>query len=99
MQDLLTNQEKDLNRLQKLLHIAQTDLEQERRLKEAGDSQIRMLTTELRRTEEEIKDIRLDAQENEKMKKIREQNEKLTAENFEYAVENVSSKNICLFRS
>ena len=57
MQDLLTNQEKDLNRLQKLLHIAQTDLEQERRLKEAGDSQIRMLTTELRRTEDEIKDI------------------------------------------
>ena len=99
LQDLLTNQEKDLNRLQKLLHIAQTDLEQERRLKEAGDSQIRMLTTELRRTEDEIKDIRLDAQENEKMKKIREQNEKLTAENFEYAVENVSSKNICLFRS
>jgi len=87
-EDLLTNQEKDLNRLQKLLHIAQTDLEQERRLKEAGDSQIRMLTTELRRTEDEIKDIRLDAQENEKMKKIREQNEKLTAENFEYAVEN-----------
>ena len=49
-----------------------------------------MLTSELRRTEDEIKDIRRHAQENDKTKKIKDQNEKLTAENFEYAVENVS---------
>merc|ERR1712130_199319 len=46
------------------------------------------LTSELRRTEDEIKDIRRHAQETDKTKKIKDQNEKLTAENFEYAVEN-----------
>ena len=49
-----------------------------------------MLTSELRRTEDEIKDIRRHTQENEKSKKTKDENEKLTAENFEYAVENVS---------
>merc|ERR1719225_381684 len=52
-----------------------------------------MLKVELRRTEEEIMGIRqsketVDSGSKADLGKLREQNEKLSAENFEYAVEN-----------
>ena len=93
----MTSQERDLSRLQGSLKEVRGDLESERRLVAAGESQIKMLKAELRRTEEEIRTIR-QVQETEgrgsnaDMVKLREQNEKISAENFEYAVENVSIK-------
>ena len=92
----MTTQERDLSRLQGSLKEAREELEAERRLVEAGEAQIKMLKVELRRTEEEIRDMR-QSQETEArggntdMGKLREQNEKISAENFEYAVENVSN--------
>ena len=62
---------------------------------EAGEAQIKMLKAELRRTEDEIREMRQNQEtevrgSNVDMTKLREQNEKISAENFEYAVENVS---------
>ena len=91
----MTTQERDLSRLQGSLKEVREDLEAERRLVEAGEAQIKMLKAELRRTEEEIREIRQNQEcevrgSNVDMGKLREQNEKISAENFEYAVENVS---------
>ena len=91
----MTTQERDLSRLQGSLKEVREDLEAERRLVEAGEAQIKMLKAELRRTEEEIREIRQNKEtkvrgSNVDMTKLREQNEKISAENFEYAVENVS---------
>ena len=91
----MTTQERDLSRLQGSLKEVREDLEAERRLVEAGEAQIKMLKAELRRTEEEIRQIRQNQEteargSNADMGKLREQNEKISAENFEYAVENVS---------
>ena len=91
----MTTQERDLSRLQGSLKEVREDLEAERRLVEAGEAQIKMLKAELRRTEEEIREIRQNQESevrgsNVDMTRLREQNEKISAENFEYAVENVS---------
>ena len=91
----MTTQERDLSRLQGSLKEVREDLEAERRLVEAGEAQIKMLKAELRRTEEEIREIRQNQEtevrgSNVDMGRLREQNEKISAENFEYAVENVS---------
>ena len=93
----MTSQDRDLSRLQSSLKEVRGDLESERRLVAAGEAQIKMLKAELRRTEEEIRTIRQsqeteDRGSNADMVKLREQNEKISAENFEYAVENVSIK-------
>ena len=93
----MTSQDRDLSRLQISLKEVRGDLESERRLVAAGEAQIKMLKAELRRTEEEIRTIRQsqeteDRGSNADMVKLREQNEKISAENFEYAVENVSIK-------
>ena len=91
----MTTQERDLSRLQGSLKEVREDLEAEHRLVEAGEAQIKMLKAELRRTEEEIREMRQNQESeargsNVDMGKLREQNEKISAENFEYAVENVS---------
>ena len=95
-QNIMTTQERDLSRLQGSLKEVKEELESERRLVEAGEAQIKMLKMELRRTEEEIRDMRKSQEtevrgSNSDMGKLREQNEKISAENFEYAVENVSN--------
>lgn len=92
-ENIMTSQERDLSRLQGSLKEVREDLESERRLVAAGEAQIKMLKAELRRTEEEIRDIRQSQEtegrgSNADMGKLREQNEKISAENFEYAVEN-----------
>ena len=92
----MSTQERDLSRLQISLNETRKELESERRQVEAGEAQIRMLKVELRRTEEEIMGIRqsketVDSGSKADLGKLREQNEKLSAENFEYAVENVSN--------
>ena len=87
LQDILANQEKDIGRLQRNLKFTQSELEEERRLREAAESQVRMMSVELRRTEEEMKKTKKDTHGDDSLKI---KNEKLGAENFEYAVENVS---------
>ena len=52
---------------------------------------MKQLQAEVRRAEQEAEQLRRRGQEEEPgMDRLREHNEKLTAENFEYAVENVS---------
>merc|ERR1719305_1208385 len=81
-ENIMTTQERDLSRLQGSLKEVKEELESERRLVEAGEAQIKMLKVELRRTEEEIREMR-HSQENEvrgsnsDMGKLREQNEKI----------------------
>ena len=98
----MTTQERDLSRLQGSLKEVKEELMSERRLVEAGEAQIKMLKVELRRTEEEIREMRHSQEtevrgSNSDMGKLREQNEKISAENFEYAVENVSNGHWTLF--
>lgn len=83
--DILTNQERDLNRLQHINDKLQSELDQERKLRQAGEEQIRLLKVELRRTEKDIHEMSK-SQET----AARKHSENLSAENFEYAVENVS---------
>ena len=69
------------------------DLQQERRLREAGDQQMEMLKVELRKAETSLASMikkQVDTETVDKMRKMKNQNESLGAENFEYAVENVS---------
>ena len=69
------------------------DLQQERRLREAGDQQMEMLKVELRKAETSLASMikkQVDTEAVDKMRKMKNQNESLGAENFEYAVENVS---------
>ena len=55
---------------------------------------MKQLEAEVRRAEQEAEQLRGRGQEEEPgMDRLREHNEKLTAENFEYAVENVSISN------
>ena len=101
-QNIMTTQERDLSRLQGSLKEVKEELESERRLVEAGEAQIKMLKMELRRTEEEIRDMRKSQEtevrgSNSDMGKLRGQNEKISAENFEYAVENVSNGHWTLY--
>ena len=68
------------------------DLQQERRLREAGDQQMEMLKSELRKAEDSLARMvkkQMDTETVDKMRKMKNQNESLGAENFEYAVENV----------
>ena len=78
-------EEEDMVRLE-------TDLQQERRLREAGDQQMEMLKSELRKAEDSLATMikkQVDTETVDKMRKMKNQNESLGAENFEYAVENV----------
>ena len=70
------------------------DLQQERLVREAGDQQMEMLKSELRKAEDSLATITKDTVDTgtvDKIRKMKNQNESLGAENFEYAVENVSS--------
>ena len=93
-EDILSSQEKDLQRIQMLLATTQTNLEHERKLREAAETEVKMMSEELSRTEQEIIEARRHTKEMSGAKgdnhKTKLQNEKLSAENFEYAVENVS---------
>ena len=65
---------------------------EERRLREAGDQQMEMLKSELRKAEDSLARMvkkQMDTETVDKMRKMKNQNESLGAENFEYAVENV----------
>ena len=78
-------EEEDVVRLER-------DLQQERRLREAGDQQMEMLKSELRKAEDSLATMikkQVDTETVDKMRKMKNQNESLGAENFEYAVENV----------
>ena len=68
------------------------DLQEERRLREAGDHQMDMLKSELRKAEDSMASMikkQVDTETVDRMRKMKNQNESLGAENFEYAVENV----------
>ena len=68
------------------------DLQQERLVREAGDQQMEMLKSELRKAEDSLATITKDTVDTgtvDKIRKMKNQNESLGAENFEYAVENV----------
>ena len=68
------------------------NLQEERRLREAGDQQMEMLKSELRKAEDSMASMikkQVDTETVDKMRKMKNQNESLGAENFEYAVENV----------
>ena len=54
---------------------------------------MKKLEAEVRRAEQEAEQLRRGKEEEPGMDRLREHNEKLTAENFEYAVENVSISN------
>ena len=85
-------QKEDLARLE-------SDLQQERRLREAGDQQMEMLKSELRKAEDSLASMvkkQTDTETVDKMRKMKNQNESLGAENFEYAVENVGYNSLSL---
>ena len=63
-------------------------------MREAGDQQMNMLKSELRKAEDSLATLTretVDTGTVDKIRKMKNQNENLGAENFEYAVENVSS--------
>ena len=69
------------------------DLQQEKVMREAGDQQMKMLKAELRKAEDSLAILTRESVDTgtvEKIRKMKNQNENLGAENFEYAVENVS---------
>ena len=85
-------EEEDMVRLER-------DLQQERRLREAGDQQMEMLKSELRKAEDSLATMikkQVDTETVDRMRKMKNQNESLGAENFEYAVENVGYSSLSL---
>ena len=87
----MLNQERELGQLQRSLEEARLEAAEERRRREEAASEVKKLEAEVRRAEQEAEQLRGRGQEEEPgMDRLREHNEKLTAENFEYAVENVS---------
>ena len=83
-----------MERLRGRCQDMERDLQQERLVREAGDQQMEMLKSELRKAEDSLATITKDTVDTgtvDKIRKMKNQNESLGAENFEYAVENVSS--------
>lgn len=84
-------------KLETTIDCLQSDLAQEKEAREEGEAQIAKLSSELEKAEHELKSIKSQFKENQSaidkknkdsIIKLKEQNENLTAENFEYAVEN-----------
>ena len=86
----MLNQERELGQLQRSLEEARLEAAEERRRREEAASEVKKLEAEVRRAELEAEQLRRGKEEEPGMDRLREHNEKLTAENFEYAVENVS---------
>ena len=86
----MLNQERELGQLQRSLEEARLEAAEERRRREEAASEVKQLEAEVRRAEQEAEQLRRGKEEEPGMDRLREHNEKLTAENFEYAVENVS---------
>ena len=85
-----------MERLRGRYQELERELQQEKVVREAGDRQMDMLKSELRKAEESLAAVnreKVDTGTVDRMRKMKNQNESLGAENFEYAVENVS----CLF--
>jgi len=89
--------ENKMIKLETTIDCLQSDLAQEKEAREEGEGQIVKLSQELERAELELKSLRnqfkdnqiaVDKKNKENIIKLKEQNENLTAENFEYAVEN-----------
>ena len=81
-----------MERLRGRCQDMERDLQQERLVREAGDQQMEMLKSELRKAEDSLATITKDTVDTgtvDKIRKMKNQNESLGAENFEYAVENV----------
>ena len=86
----MLNQERELGQLQRSLEEARLEVAEERRRREEAASEVKKLEAEVRRAEQEAEQLRRGKEEEPGMDRLREHNEKMTAENFEYAVENVS---------
>ena len=72
-------------------------LTKEKELREEGEVKIWKLSQEIENSENDLKSIQVEYHDNlttieSKVTKLKDQNEKLGAENFEYEVENVSLK-------
>ena len=89
-------------KLETTIDCLQSDLTQEKEAREEGEVQIVKLSSELEKAEQELKSLKsqlrddqtvIDRKNKENITKLKEQHENLTAENFEYAVENVSVRN------
>merc|ERR1719483_972855 len=96
-EDTCSLYENKMIKLETTIDCLQSDLAQEKEAREEGEGQIVKLSQELERTEQELKSLRnqfkdnqiaVDKKNKENIIKLKEQNENLTAENFEYAVEN-----------
>ena len=77
-----------------------SELAQEKQAREDSELEIQKLSQELEKAEQGLKSLKTQFRENqilsetknkETIANLNEQNENLTAENFEYAVENVSN--------
>ena len=98
-QDMRAMYEHKIIKLETTIDCLQSDITQEKEAREEGEVQILKLSNELEKAEKELKSlnnqfketqIAMDKRNKESITKLKEQNENLTAENFEYAVENVS---------
>jgi uncharacterized protein (DUF3084 family) len=87
-------------KLETTISCLQQDLAQEKGVKEDSELKIGKLSQELEKAQQELKSLTTQFRDNqistdtynkESIIKLNEQNENLTAENFEYAVENVSN--------
>ena len=87
------------DKLETRIEFLQSNLVQEKELREDGEMQIATLSQELGKAERELKGLQnlfkdnqnaIEEKNKEKNIVLKEQNENLTAENFEYAIENVS---------
>ena len=87
----MLNQERELGQLQRSLEEARLEAAEEGRRREEAASEVKQLEAEVRRLQLEAEQLRRGPEEEPGVERLREHNEKLTAENFEYAVENVSN--------
>jgi len=96
-EDMRAMYEHKIIKLETTIDCLQSDITQEKEAREEGEVQILKLSNELEKAEQELKSlnnqfketqIAMDKRNKESITKLKEQNENLTAENFEYAVEN-----------
>merc|ERR1711862_198483 len=96
-EDMRAMYEHKIVKLETTIDCLQSDLAQEKDAREEGEAQIVKLSNELEKAEQELQSIssqfkenqsEIDKRNKDSIIKLKEQNENLTAENFEYAVEN-----------
>eukprot|EP00092_Neocalanus_flemingeri_P005056 GFUD01005436.1.p1 GENE.GFUD01005436.1~~GFUD01005436.1.p1 ORF type:complete len:507 (+),score=184.69 GFUD01005436.1:185-1705(+) len=100
-EDIRTTHAENIIKFESMINCLQNDIAQEKEQREDGELRIETLLQELGQKERELKGLTnqftenqntLEKKNKEKVIKLKKQNENLTAENFEYVVENEELK-------